>query len=180
VELLITITGLHGVGKTLIGKKLCEYFNLGYSSAGIIFRNIAKEFNMSCAEFNEYALTHPEIDKKIDGITLELAKKGNIIIEGILSSWITRELNPFRILLTAPLEVRIQRIAKRDNITFDEAMEITTAREKAERTRFKRLYDIDILEKNIYDISINTYSFDIDSMIKILTTAINEHKNKKE
>ncbi|MHA1229496.1 MAG: (d)CMP kinase [Candidatus Helarchaeota archaeon] len=177
--LVITISGLHGVGKTTIGKKLCDIYGLGYSSAGTLFREMAKKHNMSLSEFNEYAKKHPEIDREIDNLTLKLAKEGNIVLDGILTAWLTKDMNTFKIFLTTPLEVRIKRIAERDNISFDEALQITLHRERIERERFKKLYNIEEPDLYLYDIVLNTHSFNLDSMIKILTTSIDEFlKNK--
>ena len=179
MSLVITISGAHGVGKTIIGKKLSVNFNLEYSSAGKIFRKMATKKNMTCAEYNKYACKNLEIDKKIDNYTLQLAKKGNIVLDGTLTAWVTRNLKAFRILLVTPLEIRLKRIAERDNIDFENAKEETISREKLEKERFKELYNVNIDNLSMYDISINTYSFKIDSMIKILIRAINEYKKNK-
>ncbi|MHA1268726.1 MAG: (d)CMP kinase [Candidatus Helarchaeota archaeon] len=175
---VITIGGLHGVGKTTIGKILCKYYNLNYYSAGIYFREMASKKNMTCSEFNEYAYNHPEIDHKIDEMTLNLAKKEDIVLDGAITAWIAQDLNPFKIFLMAPLDIRIKRIAERDKISFDEAMNSTISREKHEQDRFKKLYNIDINDFSIYDLAINTYTFTIDSIIKILTTAIDDYFKK--
>ncbi|MBD3226695.1 MAG: AAA family ATPase [Candidatus Lokiarchaeota archaeon] len=179
MSLTITIAGAHGTGKTTIGKKLRNHFNLDYRSAGQTFREMAAEKDMSCTEFNRYACENPEIDKKIDKTMLELAKKGDIVLDGTIAAWIAKDYSTINILLITPLDIRIERIAKRDNISFEEAKKATLDREKYEKGRFKELYDINIEDHSIYDISINTHSFEIDSMIKILITAIKEILNEK-
>jgi len=136
---------------------------------------MATEKNMSCAEFNEYVQDKPEIDKLIDDKTLKLAKKGNIILDGTLSAWITRDLDTFKLHLMAPLEVRINRIAERDNIDYDKALDITLKREKLEKVRFKKFYNFDIDDLSIYDISINTNSFELDNQIEILISIIKHY-----
>ncbi|TFF90944.1 MAG: cytidylate kinase [Promethearchaeota archaeon] len=174
MSITITIAGAHGVGKTTIGKRIKDHFNLDYNSAGQTFRDMAAERDMTCTEYNRYACNNPEIDRKIDKNTLELAKKGNIVLDGTIAGWIAKEYSTINILLTAPLEIRIERIAKRDNITFEEAKRTTLEREMKEKERFKELYDINLDDYSIYDILINTHSFEIETMMKILITAINE------
>ncbi len=41
--LVITLSGLHGTGKTTYAKPLSQIFNLRHISAGILFRQIAEE-----------------------------------------------------------------------------------------------------------------------------------------
>jgi cytidylate kinase len=177
MNLVITISGAHGTGKTTIGKKLSEHFGLEYNSAGQIFRKMAQKREMTCSEFNEYACDNTEIDKKIDNRTINLAKKGDIVLDGTLSAWLTHDISTINILFTTPLEIRIKRIAERDEIDLDRAKEETLEREQLEKNRFKELYHIDITDYSIYDIIINTDKFDINSIMNILITAIEEIKD---
>ncbi|TFF86567.1 MAG: cytidylate kinase [Promethearchaeota archaeon] len=180
MNLVITIAGAHGTGKTTIGKKLSEHFGLQYNSAGQIFRKMAQEQDMTCSEFNEYACDNPEIDKDIDNRTKNLAKTGNVVLDGTLSAWLTHDISTINILFTTPLEIRIERIAERDKLDLDKAKEETLEREQLEKNRFKELYNINITDYSIYDIIINTHTFDINSIMNILITAIEEIKDNND
>ncbi len=79
-----------------------------------------------------------------------------------------------KIFVTAPLEVRVNRIAQRDKNSYEDALRETTKRENSERMRYKNIYNIDIQDLSIFDIILNTDKWSIDSTINILTMAIRE------
>ncbi|MEM2133360.1 MAG: AAA family ATPase [Candidatus Jordarchaeaceae archaeon] len=173
--IVVTISGEHGVGKSACAKLLAEIFNLRYISSGEIFRRLAKEKGMSLEEFSSYVEDNPEIDHQIDEETIKEAKRGNVIIDARLSAWMAQEYADIKILLTAPLEVRVRRLAKRDNKSYEEALEETLAREKSEKERFKKIYNINIDDHSIFDVIINTELWSLDSIVKILKTVVEEY-----
>ncbi len=173
--IVVTISGLHGVGKSSCAKLLAKNFNLRYLSSGEIFRRLAKEKGMLLEEFSRYVEENPEIDREIDEQTIQAAKEGNVVIDARLSAWKAREFADIKILLTAPLEVRVKRLSERDNKTYKESLEETLHREKSEKERFKRIYNIDIDDYSIFDIIINTELWLLNSVVKILNTVVEEY-----
>ena len=93
----IVISGPPGSGKTTQAKKIAEYFGLRYYSAGMIFREIARERGLTLAELSEIASRDPSIDLEIDRRSYEEALKGNVVIDGHLTAWIVNELADIRI-----------------------------------------------------------------------------------
>ena len=173
--IVVTISGLHGVGKSSCAKLLAKNFNLRYLSSVEIFRRLAKEKGMLLEEFSRYVEENPEIDREIDEQTIQAAKEGNVVIDARLSAWKAREFADIKILLTAPLEVRVKRLSERDNKTYKESLEETLHREKSEKERFKRIYNIDIDDYSIFDIIINTELWLLNSVVKILNTVVEEY-----
>ncbi len=171
---IFSISGEHGVGKSACAKALAEFFSLDYVSSGMIFRKMAKEHNMTLAEFSDYVEKHPEIDKMIDDRLIEYAKKGNVVLDARLSCWFTKDIADLKILLTAKMETRVERISKRDNVTYEEAYLETTSRENSERFRFKKLYNINVDDLSIYDIIIRTDNFSLKSVQEMVITAAKE------
>ena len=88
---------------------------------GEIFRELAKEYDMTLADFGRYADNNPEIDQKLDDKQLEYGRGGNIILEGRLSGCMMKENNikSFKILLLADLATRVKRIMGRENKTYE-------------------------------------------------------------
>ena len=107
-----------------------------------------------------------------------MAKKGNIIIDSQLSGYILKSIADFRIHLTCPLELRVKRMSEREKTSFEEKLKETTLREKSELERFKKLYDIDLSDKNsineLFDLIINTENFSIE---EVLEKILSELKN---
>ncbi len=172
--MIITISGLHGTGKSTIAKLLAENLGILYYSTGQAFRDLAKENNMSIEEYTSFVENHPEVDKELDNKVVKMAKKGNVIIDSQLSGHILKSIANFKIHLTCPLEVRVKRMTARDQTSYEEKLKETTIREKSELERFKRLYNIDLSDKKstkaFFDLIIDTELLTIEEIVnKILT-----------
>jgi cytidylate kinase len=172
--IIIAISGKAGAGKSTFAKRIAETFELEHVSAGKIFRQMAQQRKMDLGAFSKFAENNEDIDKEIDARSIEDAKKGNVILDGHLTAWMCEDLANLKIFVTAPLEVRVKRIAQRDGISYEDALHETTKRETSERMRYKKIYNIDITDLSIFDIILNTEKWSIDSITKILTTAIKE------
>jgi len=167
--MLITISGLHGTGKSTIGKLLAEKLDLDYYSTGDAFRSLASEKHMSLEEFSKYVEKNPQIDKELDQKILEIAsEKNDLIIDSLLSGYLLKDNADYTILLEAPLEIRIRRMMDRDDENYQKKLKETKLREMSEISRFKELYGIDIaneqLKKEIFDIIINTKDLSIEQV----------------
>jgi predicted cytidylate kinase len=180
MNLTITISGLHGTGKTSYAKILSKTFTLRHLSAGQLFRQIAKEKNVSVIELGQVAISNYDIDHLIDERTRKEARKGNVIIDGLLAGWIARNFAEIKILLVAPERIRIERIAKRDKLSFEKAKEATLFREKIERERFSKIYNINIDDKSIYDMVLNTDLLSFKSNITLMKHFILEFIKLRE
>lgn len=174
--MIITISGLHGTGKSTIGKKIAEALGIKYYSTGQAFRDLANNMNMTLEEFTKYVETHQEIDNKLDEKVVDVAKKGNIIIDSQLSGYLLEEIADFKILLICPLKSRVKRMLERDQTTFEEMLKETSIRENSELRRFKRLYDIDLNDKEnikqVYDLIIDTEKLSIEKILEKILLAL--------
>lgn len=166
---VLTMGGPPGAGKSDVSKLLAKRLNLNYYSVGMFFRKKAKEAGM---EFNEFLKRAPEelhleADKHCD----EIAKQGNVIIDGRLAAYMAKTAN-FKIFLTAPLEIRGARVAKRNQVPVPEATAKIMERYTVVVKDIQDLYDIDIRNLKIYDIVLNTEFFDLNEVVDILEKVI--------
>jgi cytidylate kinase len=168
---VITVSGIHGTGKTTAAKHLAKKLKLRYVGAGEVFRQLAKEKKMPLKEFSKYAEKRPSIDLMIDNRTAAAAKENNVLIDGRLSGWMAKRAD-FRILLTAPLEVRVKRMAQREGRKYRDVLAETEAREKSETMRFKRFYGVDVNDLSAFDLVLNTRGLSIDQMTRVLELAV--------
>lgn len=172
----ITISGLHGCGKSAVGKALAKKIGLKYYSTGEAFRELANEKKMSLEEFTFYAENHPEIDEELDNKIIEIAQEGDIVVDSQLSGHILRKVADYKILLSCPLDTRVKRMADRDGTTYEIKLKETLLREKSERERFKILYNIDLADeeeaKKVYDIIIDTGNLNVDQVIEKILAKI--------
>jgi cytidylate kinase len=169
---VITISGLHGTGKSSVADRLAQDFGLRKVSAGIIFRTLAKQRGLTLEEFSKAAEGDTEIDKMLDNTLRQEAAKGNVVLDGQLAAWMAGEHADLRILLTAPLDVRVKRIADRDGSDFKFAKRETIARERSEKARYRKLYGINIADTTVYDIVLNTDKYDLEGVVAVLKAAI--------
>jgi cytidylate kinase len=170
--LTIAISGLHGAGTTTVAQALAEAFNLRYLSAGMIFRQLAKEKGMSLSEFSKIAEQDPQIDREIDDRTQREAESGDVVIDAYIAGWVARRQADLAIYLHAPLEVRALRIANRESRPYEEILEETQAREQSQHSRFQEFYGIDVTDTRLFDLVLNTERFNAVATISICTAAV--------
>lgn len=154
----ITISGTPGSGKTTVAELLKKKLNLKYVYSGLIFRDYAKKYNMSLEEFSKYCEKKPDIDKKLDQKQLEYLKKIDIIVEGRLAGWLAykNDINALKVMLDTDVDIRARRVVKREQGNIEKKKKEMLKREESEAKRYKNYYNIDIKDKSIYDIVIDT------------------------
>lgn len=174
--MIITISGLHGVGKSVYAKKIAEKYNFKYISSGSIFRRIAKERNLKLEELSKLAENDPSLDYMIDRtIIKEAVSNKNVVVDGLLTGWMLKNVADLKIWIKAKDEIRFKRISQRDKIPLEEAINQTRTREVSEIRRFKRYYNIDIHDLSIYDFVIDTSYLDIKTTLEIIFKIIDKY-----
>ena len=169
--MIITIGGLAGTGTTTATQLLSEKMGIDYISAGYVFREMAREHNMSVLEFSAFAEGNDDIDKEIDKRQAELAKSAdNLIVEGRLSAYFVEA--DLKLWLVTPFDIRSSRIAERESKSVDVASEEIISREKSEALRYLDIHNIDISNMSIYDLIINTGTFDPEKVSEIILTTL--------
>jgi len=169
---VIAVSGPPGSGKTTQAVKIAEYFGLRYFSAGKLFREIALKKGVSVEELSIQAMRDPSIDFEIDKRTYEEALKGNVVLDGHLTAWIVKDIADVKIYLKAPLNVRVERIARRDNVDSYKALKETLLREYTQWRRYLDYYGIDINDLSIFDLIIDAEKLNIDSIFEIIRSYI--------
>ena len=167
----ITISGPPGSGKSTLSKILSVKLGLELVSMGDVFRKCAHDRCMSLDEFGQIAKCNEKIDREIDEMQKKIAnEKDNILIEGRLSGFLVDA--DLKIWLKAPLEVRAERIARRENKSLPKAMEETSEREECERERYLKYYDLDIKDLSIYDIVIDSSKWSAQVICEIVEKSV--------
>lgn len=177
---VITVSGPHGTGKSTYAKALAEALNLRYVCAGDLFRELAKERKMGLQEFSRIAAEGPAIDHIIDERTKEEAEKGGVVIDAQLGAWMVKKLADMKLLLTAPDEVRMRRIAEREGISIPSARKQTLSRELVQKQRYKKYYGIDVDDLSVYDLRIDTSLHPIEKTKSMVIETVRNYFNKKK
>ena len=165
-KLTIIISGMPGSGKTTIAKTIAKKYGLKYLCGGDALKEmaIARGFKPGGVEWWETEEgrrffaereRNPEFDKEVDRILLEKAKQGGVVIT-------TRTL-PYlgapgiKIWLAVSQEERARRIAGRDKIHFEQALEKIKERDSKEKAIYKRYYGFEL------DVDLSPFDFIIET-----------------
>ncbi len=170
--LVIAVSGKPGSGKSTLARALAERFGLRYVSLGIIFRRLASERGMTLEEFSRLAEEDRSIDRLIDTISRQEGERGCVVVDGHISAWILKGIAHVKILVYAPAEVRAARIAQRDGKSMEEALEELRIRDSSEAKRYKKYYGIDVNDVTVFDLAINTATFNKKEMIELASRAV--------
>ena len=148
-KIVICISGMAGSGKSTVAKRLAEHYGLKYYSGGDALKAIAADMGYKIAgegwwettegiRFLEKRLGNLEIDRKVDEKLLEWANQGGVVLDSWAMPWLLRK--GFKIWLETSEKVRAQRLAERDGISLDKALNILREKEAKTKEIFKKLY----------------------------------------
>jgi cytidylate kinase len=155
--MLLTVSGPAGSGKTTFAKSLADELGYEHVSGGDIFRSLAEERGVSLVEFNKLAEEDDQVDRDLDRRLRDIASdREDLVLESRLAGWMAGEYADLKFWLDAPLNVRVDRVADREGKDVAVAREETTERAESEAKRYLEYYDIDIEDRSIYDLVVNT------------------------
>ncbi len=152
--MIIAVSGLTGSGKNTLGEQLAKA--LGLKLVCPTFKDLAKREGVSLMEFQKRAEKDPNIDKKFDA-ELKAQAKSNCVVTTWLGPWMVNA--DLRVYVFAPLDVRAERVAKRDGISVKEAEKHILERDERNRKRYLKVYGIDIYETSGFDVCISNETF---------------------
>lgn len=180
----VIISGPPAVGKTTVALGLAKEFGLTYLSGGDVLKEIAKEQGFDSEgddwwdtpdgmKFLAQRAGNPEFDKKVDEKLKDLFYKGGMVITSYTLPWLVD--NGIKIWLDGKHEISAKRMKTRDNMSKEEAMEITKKRYDENKTLYKKLYNFDFGEdQSVFDITINTDNLNAEQVIEIAKSTVKE------
>lgn len=156
--MLITISGLPGSGTTTASRLVADALGLERVPGGEVFRQMAAEAGRSLAEFGVHAQNHPEIDRELDHRLEARARLGGCVIESRLAGWLVQRagLPSVRVWIQCEDQERARRVASRDGTSVQAALLDNAERAAVEHLRYLTLYGIDLADKEIYDLVLDS------------------------
>jgi cytidylate kinase len=116
---------------------------LGLRFINFTFRSLAREKSLTLKEVLALAAKDDWWDKEVDRRQVSLAREGGGCVLGSrLAIWMLPEAD-LKVYLYAGLETRALRIIKREGGVLEEAAAFTAERDRQDRERYLRLYNID-------------------------------------
>lgn len=170
--LFVTVSGPPGCGATTLCEQLSAAMGCPYVSGGDIFRELAEDRDMSLNQLTAKADESDGIDRALDQRLQQIAEKWGtankpFVLESRLAGWLAGDRADLRIWLDAPEEVRLERIG--DRVETEAEMRV---REVSEAGRYQSYYEIDIDDREFYDLQINTARWGKEGVFQLVRTAI--------
>ena len=178
----IVISGPPAVGKTTVAKGLAKEFNFQYLSGGDVLKEMAKEqgFNSDGDDwwdteegmaFLNQREDNPEFDKNLDKKLTNLFNQGGMVITSYTLPWLIK--NGVKIWLEGSHESSTKRMQSRDNMSSENAYEITKSRFDKNKALYKKLYGFSFGEdKDVFDVIVNTDNLTANQVIDVTTETV--------
>ena len=119
----IAVCGELGSGCTEVGQIISKRLGLKSISSSNLVRLIVTDFrgvhpDESFGEFEQHVRSgEVNLDKMLGSKLDEILEQGDVVVEGRSAFMLLNKTGVFKILLTAPPNIRIEHIAKRRSIT---------------------------------------------------------------
>jgi len=180
--IVICICGMAGSGKSTVAKKLAEKYGLKYYSGGDALKALAIEKGYKPVEkgwwespeglsFLENRDKNPEFDKAVDKKLLEVAEQGNVILDSWTMPWLLKK--GFKIWLEASPRKRAERVAKRDGISIEKALEALKSKEEKTKAIYKKLYGFSLGEDfTPFHLILDTDNLTAEEVFQTLTAVL--------
>jgi len=158
--MIITISGNPGSGKNTVGEMLAKELKYEYIVMGDIRRQIAEDRGISLADLNKSDEESGETDKIVDDKLVQIGKEqDNIVVVGRVGFHFIPD--SFKIFLDVDVEEGAKRISiqAREHEKYKDVeygVEKINERIKSDDFRYKKLYSIDYLDKENYDLWVDT------------------------
>ena len=193
--MIITVSGLPKSGTSSVCKQLRATLDgtVAYVNGGDIFRSRAQLEGMDLGEFSKHVNKNPDIDREIDGTMRAIVRAyadpdnrinivdipveprpsevDHLLLESRLAGWIAGEYSDLSVWLEASRALREQRAQD-----GDESPDDVIQRAWDERMRYDCFYRIDLDDREIYDLTINTAKWSPGMIVATIASLIQGFK----
>lgn len=179
--MIITIAGQAGSGKSTVARLLAEALHYKHYSMGDLRRQMAAERGMSLAEFNALGEEQAFTDKEVDEYQRQLAEtEDDFVIEGRLSwHFIPHSV---KVYLTVQLKEAARRILADPRPTEPfrnqpQAMEALLERERSDKKRYSKYYNLDPYDPRHYDLVIDTTDIPAEEAVRQILEFLKQRRS---
>lgn len=146
---VICVSGMAGSGKSTLAKRLARKYGLRYLSGGGALKALAVEGGRKPGgadwweteegkSFLQQRERNLDFDKRVDEKLLEWAGKGDVVLDSWTMPWLLK--GGFKVWLEVSPEERAKRIARRDRLSPEEALESLRERDAKTGKIYESLY----------------------------------------
>lgn len=175
-NMIISLSGGPGSGKSTIAQMLADKFGWPRYYMGGLRRETAKKRGMTLAEYNKLGEIDPQTDQEVDYYQRDLGQSDdNFVIEG-RTSWyfiphslkiyldVDQEAGAKRIY--SNLQHKNERNEDKGLDSWQDVLASNINRLKSDGERYKKYYGIDVYDKNNYDFYLDTTNLTPDEVFQ--------------
>ncbi len=189
---VITVSMEPGSGGSLVAQKVADRLDFDYFHRDII-QGIAKSAKIRASVIDtlekqrlsgidDFIASLYKDQYLYPGIYMQhllkvvntIANHGHAVIVGRGANFILPHEQRFSVRVVAPLEIRIQNVARAYKVPAEKAKKRVIGRESRRSAFIRKSYNADIFDPNNYDLTINTGRMRIEAAVEaIIAAAIN-------
>lgn len=177
--MIITITGMPGSGKSTVGRILAEQLGYKFYSVGDFRGEMAQKLGLTIDELNKVGEKEFWTDQKADDWQKKIGQtENNVVIDGWLAFHFVP--NSFKIFIDVELKFAAHRIfinQRPDEKYLDSeeavAKQISNRLEET-RNRFLKYYQVDFLNKDYYDLMIDSTNISPEEVVNKIRKKLNK------
>jgi CMP/dCMP kinase len=156
---VITLSGEISSGKSSISSALASCLR-GWQvlNTGAMFRDFCSANGIS---IQNVSLLPDSVHKNFDALQRsKLETDHNLILEGRLAGWLAQGVpDVLKVFCFAPIEIRVERYMRRENCSWEQALDDIKHRDQNDVERYRTLYElVDYRSPIFYDLHIDTSS----------------------
>jgi predicted cytidylate kinase len=184
----ITISGIPGSGKTTVANILAERLKLKHYYMGAIRRRVAAERGITLDELNRRAETDPESDRMVDDLLVKIGRtEDGFIAEGRTAAHFIPD--SIKLFIAVDVKVGAERImkdakekgkAKERNekiaSSVKEQMRFIEERIASDKLRYRKYYNIDIFDPEMYDLWIDTTDMTLEQVVDRIISFVKAYR----
>ena len=179
---IIAISGDIASGKGSVCEIITEKLKYEVYSASMVFRQMAREMNMTIGELGKYVEERPELDIETDERMKKYAMANdNLILDGRMAWYVAPFA--FKVYMKVDLDVAAKRVmgagrGKEDQYeTVEEAKKAIKERFENENIRYKKVYNVDKADEKNYDLVFDTTDKTPEECAKLILDAYEKWQN---
>lgn len=174
----IIIAGKPAAGKTTVAKIIADRLRIRVIGGGDILKEMAAERGYGVSgegwwdteegmKFLKEREGNPNFDNEADKRLVKKIDEGNIVVTSWTAAWISKK--GFKVWLEGSEKTRAQRMEKRDNMSFEESLNVLKIRDRENLSLYKKIYKIDIWsDKTPFDLIVDTNAKAPDQIADII------------